>query len=151
MKKISLFLLTLLALLVFLNACLQFKSDKIPSFPSPALEKSVMCERVDVKDDWAHPTDEKVIFVKGEDKRIHSFLSFRNVKDEHVLEWKWYDPQNRVYRSSKRIKIGKKGHYFEKYIAWDVIFLFEEKETGKWKTAIFLDGRLLDTVEFEIR
>jgi len=151
MKKVLSFLFALFPLFFFFDACLQFKPDKIPSLPSPALEKSVLCARIEEKEDWAYPIDEKVIFVKGEDKRIYSFLSFKNVKDEHLLEWKWYDPQNRVYRSSKRIKIGKKGQYFKKYIAWDSIFLFEEKEAGKWRTAIFLDGRLSDTVEFEIR
>jgi hypothetical protein len=151
MKKILLFLFVLLPLFFFFGACLQFKPDKIPSLPSPVLEKSVVCGGIEMKDNWAYPIDEKVIFIKGEDKRIYSFLSFKNVKDVHFLEWKWYDPQNRIYRSGKKIKIGKKRQYFEKYIAWDAIFLFEEKEIGKWRTAIFLDGKLTAIVEFEIR
>ena len=131
MKKVLLFFSALLLLFFFFEACLQFRPDEIPSLPSPVLEKSVLCARVDVQDEWADSIDEKVIFVKGEDKRIYSFLSFKNVKDEHFLEWKWYDPHNRVYRWSERIKIGKKGQYFEKYIAWDSIFLFEE---NVWKS-----------------
>lgn len=151
MRKIILILFTLFPLFFFLDACIQFKSAKIPSLPSPVLEKSVLCGGIEMQDNWAYPTEEKTIFIKRKDKRIYSFLSFKNVKEEHFLEWKWYDPQNNVYRSSKRIKIGEKGQYFERFIAWDSIFLFEEKESGKWKTAIFLDDKLLDMIEFEIR
>jgi len=31
------------------------------------------------------------------------------------------------------------------------IFLFEEKETGKWKITVFLDDKLSAVIEFEIR
>ncbi|MFB0566358.1 MAG: hypothetical protein ACETWK_11875 [Candidatus Aminicenantaceae bacterium] len=104
-----------------------------------------------MKDNWANPADEKVVFIKGEDPRIYSFLSFKNVREEHFLVWKWYDPNNKVYRLTDEIKIGKGNQYFEKFIAWDNIFLFEEKDKGKWKVAIFLDEVLLDTIEFEVK
>jgi len=150
--KILHFILFILFILFFLlSACIQLKPKKIPSFPSPVLDKSIFCERIETEDNWAYPAREKAIFIKGKDKRIYSFLSFKNVKEEHFLEWKWYDPQNKIYRSSRRIKIGEEGKYFEKFIAWDNIFLFEEKESGKWKVAVFLDDKILDVIEFEIK
>ena len=141
----------LLVSFFFITACFQLKPDKPIDLPSTVLERAVLCGKITVKEDWADPSDEKSVFIKGQDTRIYSFLSFKNVREEHSLVWKWYDPYNRVYRSTDKIKIGKGKKHFEKYIAWDNIFLFQEKEVGKWRVAIFLDDVLLETIEFEIK
>ncbi len=150
MKVINIILIVLLILIPF-TSCIQFKPEKIPSISFPVLEKIVLCEHIRKESNWAYPEESKVVFIKGEDKRIFCFLSLKEIKGEHFLEWKWYDPHGKIYRSTKKIKIGKEGQYFEKFIAWDGIFLFEEKEIGKWKVIVFLDNKLLETVEFEIK
>ena len=89
--------------------------------------------------------------MKGKDKRIYCFLTLKTIRSEHFLEWKWYDPDGKLYRSTKKIKIGEKNVIYEKFIAWDGIILFREKKNGKWKIAIFLDNKFLDMTEFEIK
>jgi hypothetical protein len=49
------------------------------------------------------------------------------------------------------ITIGKQGLVFSAYIAWDQIYLFEEKENGTWTVAVFMDDRLLASREFTIQ
>jgi hypothetical protein len=39
----------------------------------------------------------------------------------------------------------------EKYIAWDQIHLFKEKENGTWTVDMFMDDRLLVSKEFVIQ
>lgn len=131
--------------------CAQFKLKEIPKPPPFELESVILCNKIEMKDNWAYPKEEKKVFIKGEDKNIISFVSFKHMKGQHLLQWKWYNPKKEIYRETEEIKIGEGNKYFEKYIAWDRIFLFEEKENGIWTTAIFLDGKLLETVEFEIK
>jgi len=143
--------LILFILLLLLSSCLQFKRESVLHHPSFILERSILCSEIEFKDDWAQPLQEKKTFLKGEDQRVYSFLGFKDVQGEHVLVWKWYDPSQKIYRTTDKIKIGKEGQYFDKYIAWDNLLLFEEKENGKWRVVIFLDDCLLDAREFEIQ
>jgi hypothetical protein len=137
--------------LVLFCACIQFKPEKIPTISVPFIEKIVICTHIKREGNWAYPKGEREAFIKGKDKRIYCFLSIKEIEGEHFLEWKWYDPKNNVYRATKKIKIGEEGQYFEKFVAWDGIFLFKEKESGKWKVAVFLDEKLIEAVEFEIK
>jgi len=143
--------LLLLFILLFLFSCIQFRPEKVPFVSLPLLEKIIVCEKIEKGKNWAYPKDIKNIFVKKKDKRIYCFLSLAKVNGEHFLEWRWYDPEGKLYRSTKKIKIGEKGINYEKFIAWDGIILFREKKNGKWKIAVFLDEKLFGTVEFEIK
>ena len=109
-----------------------------PAF-SLSFSPTFHCRAKNREKNWAYPRDVKTVFVKGKDKRIYCFLTLKTIRSEHFLEWKWYDPDGKLYRSTKKIKIGEKNVIYEKFIAWDGIILFREKKNGKWKIAIFLD------------
>ncbi|MCP2618006.1 hypothetical protein NLC82_01125 [Candidatus Aminicenantes bacterium AC-335-A11] len=141
----------ILLIMSSLLSCIQFKPEKMPLISLPILEEIVVCGKIMKERNWAYPRDIKTVFIKGKDKRIYCFLILKKIEDEHFLEWKWYDPEGKLYRSTERIKIGEKGVIYEKFIAWDGIILFREKKDGKWKIAIFLDNKFLDMIEFEIK
>ena len=119
--------------------------------PEAVLDRMIFCPAVTPKDGWAEPAAEKTVFLKGEGGSVYSFLGFRDLRGAHVLIWKWFGPSQSLYRATDPIPIGADGKAYESYIAWDRIFVSEEKDIGEWTAAVFLDGALLAAKSFEIR
>jgi hypothetical protein len=131
-------------------ACVRFTPPVLDE-PFVVLERAVFCSSLDQKDNWAEPAGEKAIFKKGTDANVYSFLELRDLRGAHTLLWKWYDPSRRLYRETEGIAVGENGKIFDRYIAWDLINVTEGKENGVWTVAVFMDGRLFASKEFEIR
>ncbi len=49
------------------------------------------------------------------------------------------------------LAVGEAGKAFERYVAWDTIFVSDDKEPGTWRVAVFLDERLLVSGRFEVK
>jgi len=47
--------------------------------------------------------------------------------------------------------VGEEGKIFERYIAWDVIYISEDKEKGAWTVAVFMDDKVIAVKDFEIK
>ncbi len=133
-----------------MEACIRFRPTALEE-PTTLLERAVLCNRVDAQNGWAESSPEQKIFTKGKDSRVFYFLELRDIRGEHTLFWKWYDPSRKLFRAAEKISIGEKGKVFEKYIAWDQILVSEEKDSGVWTVAVFLDDKLLASRELEIR
>jgi len=131
--------------------CIRFTPASGLKPPPAILERMVLCASISQKDKWADPLGEKTVFKKGEDANAIAFLSFRDFHGGHTLVWKWYDPARRLYRASDGIAVGEDGKVYEKYIAWDMIYVSGEKADGIWNVAVFMDGILLVSKEFEIK
>lgn len=131
--------------------CIRFTPVSGLKPPPAILDRMVLCAAINQKDNWADPAGEKTVFKKGEDANAISFLNFRDFHGRHTLVWKWYDPARRLYRASDGIAVGEDGKVYEKYIAWDMIYVSEEKADGTWTVAVFMDGILLVSKEFEIK
>jgi hypothetical protein len=69
----------------------------------------------------------------------------------YSLFWKWYAPSRRLYRVTDKISVGEEGKIFERYIAWDVIYVSEDKESGVWTVAVFMDDKVIAVKDFEIK
>jgi hypothetical protein len=141
----------LISVLVGALSCIRFTRSAALQDPAFVLEQGILCADLKMQDDWAEPAEVKTIFRKGTDKNVFSFIRLKSMLGEHKLFWKWYNPARRLYRVTDPITIGKEGQAFEKYIAWDQIYLFEEKENGTWTVAVFMDDRLLVSKEFVIQ
>jgi len=131
--------------------CLRLKRAEALKDPAFVLERHLLCADLKIQAGWAEPSESKSDFKKGSDKNVFSFICLKAMVGEHRLYWKWYDPSRRLYRQTEPITIGKGGQVFETYIAWDQIFLFEEKASGTWTVAVFIDDRLLVSKEFGIQ
>ncbi len=131
--------------------CIRFTPASGLKPPPAILDRMVLCASINQKNNWADPVGEKTVFKKGEDANTISFLNFRDFHGGHTLVWKWYDPARRLYRASDGIAVGEDGKVYEKYIAWDMIYVSEEKADGTWTVAVFMDGILLVSKEFEIK
>lgn len=132
-------------------SCIRLAPRSTVEEPAAVLERHVFAAGLAKTGDWAEPRDEKDVFDKGKDASVFSFLSLKNLQDAHTLAWKWYDPSGRLYRAADPIGIGRPGQLFARYIAWDEIKLFAEKDSGHWTVALYLDGDLALTQSFEIK
>jgi hypothetical protein len=133
------------------GACVRLAPRQAADEPKAAIDRHVFAAAVEKSGDWAEPRDEKDVFIKGRDGAVISFVSLKDLQDEHTLAWKWYDPAGKLYRAPDPIKIGRPGQLFSRYIAWDEIRVFEAQDDGRWTTALFLDGVLALTARFEIK
>ena len=138
-------------LILTAGACIRLIPRQTVEEPAAVIDRHVFAAEVVKAGEWAEPGDEKNVFVKGKDGSVFSFLSLKNVEGEHSLAWKWYDPEGRLYRSPDPIPVGRPGQLFARYIAWDEIRVFEEKDSGRWTVAVFLDGVLALTAHFQIK
>jgi hypothetical protein len=139
-----------LVLAALAAACIRLTPTPVER-PAAALERMIFCPAVTPKDGWAEPAAEKSIYVKSEGGSVYSFLEFRDLRGAHALIWKWFGPSRSLYRATDPVPIGADGKAYDSYIAWDRIFISEEKAAGEWTTAVFLDGTLLAAKTFEIR
>jgi hypothetical protein len=131
-------------------ACVRFAPPALED-PAVVFDRIVFSSGLNQKADWAGPVGEKRRFEKGSDPNVYAFLSFGELRGAHTLSWKWYDPSRRLYRTTDLIDIGEAGKVFERYIAWDVIFVSDDKPNGLWTVAVFMDGRLIGSNDFEIK
>jgi len=145
-ESLGLFILTA----VLISGCIRFRASALVP-PTVVLERAVFCTALDQKNGWAEPIQEKTLFKKGEDSSVYSFLTLKDLQGAHTLFWKWYDSSRRLYRATDKIAIGEEGKVFERYIAWDMVYVSEDKKKGAWTVAIFLDDRLFSAKEFEIK
>ena len=131
-------------------ACVRFVPTALEG-PAVVFDRIVFSAGLDQKDGWAKPAGEKRRFDKGTDPNVYAFLGFGELRGVHTLSWKWYDPSRQLYRTTDPIDIGEAGKVFERYIAWDVIVVLDDKPNGIWTVAVFMDGRLIGSNDFEIK
>jgi hypothetical protein len=132
-------------------ACIRLAPKTGVDPPAAVLDRHVLCGEVIRSGDEAEPSAEKNVFLKGKDEAVCSVLIWKELRGIHTLAWKWFDPSGRLYRASEPIVVGADGRVFDRYIAWDKILIFEEKDAGRWLVAVYLDGRLTGTKEFEVK
>ncbi len=109
-----------------------------------------MSSQIEIKDEWAYPSNRKKLFDNNTDEWVFCFVELRSLASEHSLSWKWYDSKGYLYKESPEIKI-EAGENKKNVIAWDKIKLDEEIESGEWTVVILLDRRPVDKKNFEIR
>jgi hypothetical protein len=141
------FILTALAA----AGCVRLAPRQAVDEPKAFIDRHVFAAAVEKSGEWAEPRDEKDVFVKGRDASVFSFVSLKDLQDEHTLAWKWYDPAGRLYRSTDPIKIGLADRLFARYIAWDEIRVFAEQDDGRWTLVVYLDGAVALSARFEIK
>ena len=137
-------------LFLFHSACVRFVPPALAD-PAVVFDRIVLSSGLNQKADWAEPVGEKTRFEKGADPSVYAFLSFGEVRGAHALLWKWYDPSRNLYRATEAIGLGAEGRVHDRYIAWDVITISDDKPTGQWTVAVFLDGDLIASKDFEIK
>jgi hypothetical protein len=146
LRRYALFLAAMMA-----AACIRLAPQTAVEEPAAVIDRLVFAAEVAKSGEWAEPRGEKNVFVKGSDAAVFSFLSLKDLAGEHTLAWKWYAPSGRLYRAPEPIAVGRPGQLFARYIAWDEIRLFAERDIGRWTVAIFLDGALALTAGFAIK
>jgi hypothetical protein len=131
--------------------CFRILPKDRAGLPAAAIYRHVLCATVEVRGDWAEPSPDVPSFQIGRHEAVHSFLELRDLRGRHEVQWKWYDPARRLFRSSEPVAVGQEGQTFARYIAWDRLRLDSDREPGMWTVAVFTDDRLAGSRTFEVR
>jgi hypothetical protein len=132
------------------GGCIRLKPAVLEQ-PKAILGSMIFCSSVEQKEGWAKPSAEQTAFSRDSDSSVYAFLGFRDLRGTHTLLWKWFDPGRKLYRATEPIALGEESKAFESYFAWDRIFASEDKRSGTWTVAVFLDNKLLAVKSFEIK
>jgi len=147
MRASALFLAVIMA-----AACLRLAPRPVVDEPQAVIDRHVFAAGVDRTGDWAVPRGEKSVFLENGDAGVASFLSLKNLRDEHTLTWTWYGPGGQLHRETGPIMIGRPGLVFDRYVAWDEIgFSDVPGLRGRWTVVVRLDGAAAVTARFEVR
>lgn len=135
-------------LLLFLFSC--SKKIHILDEIQPIYWKSILSSGIEIKNEWAYPSDRKNSFQINKDEWVYCLVELKNLNSVHSLSWAWFNSKGELYRKSPEIKI-EAGENKKNIVAWDKISLSEELEKGRWWVVIFFDGKSVDKKEFEIK
>jgi len=90
----------------------------------------------------------------SQDPAVIAHVKFANVSGKHNVQWRWYDPEGKLYYKTQQHKIGPaKGYIVDEASTWHKISIKDEKaaqSSGSWKVEIHFDGALVASQRFEI-
>jgi hypothetical protein len=148
MNRIIYWALYFLAISLMIS-CVSFKIQP-PADPENQVEALVLCKRIEQKDGLIFPGASLVEFEPG-DGSIHCYVRLKNVSQTIRLKWKWYAPDERLYRETKEVIVNRDVIYLETVTAYDHIELkHQEYEEGRWAVAVLLDGQLIGRRTFQV-
>jgi hypothetical protein len=85
------------------------------------------------------------------DRHVTAFVRFEHVLKAHRLQWRWYDPDGKLYTQSSDLLVTPTGRYHETYTGAHSILLDGERAMllpGTWKVVVFLDGVIAASTDF---
>jgi len=89
-----------------------------------------------------------------QDPAVIAHVKFVNVSGKHNVQWRWYDPEGKLYYKTQQYKIGPaNGYLVDEASTWHKISIKDEKAaqfSGRWKVEIHFDGALVESKRFEI-
>jgi len=121
----------------------------------PPLLDHTMCKDVQPDYPW-DPIEPTYTFSRFDLKSV-SWLKFGPVYKSHQVEWKWYDPKGKLYRTASYTIPDPKAQgedYWEWYKTWDWIRIngYEPmRKPGTWQVRIYIDGEFILTERFTIK
>jgi hypothetical protein len=114
--------------------------------------QAVTCKSVRDAGELLEPVDVGKTFLTA-DKQVTSFVRFQHVLKPHKIQWRWYDPEGKLYTQSSELPVTLRGKYHEFFTGAHSILIQGEKATllpGQWKVVVVLDGVIAASMEFTL-
>ena len=130
------------------------KSDKESNkdvLPMRVLE-AVTCRSVQDGAELLEAVNPAETFSTSE-KQVTSFVRFQHVFKPHKIQWRWYDPDGKLYTQSSELAVTLNGKYHEYFTGAHSILIQGEKAAGlpgQWKVVVFLDGVIAGSTNFTL-
>jgi hypothetical protein len=138
-----------LALCLVFNCCISFKVRPL-ALPENLEAQITLCRKIDESGELLRPLEITSEF-SAEIDYIFCFLELMNVQGEIRLKWKWFSPDNMLFRESKEAVVNKAGNLLESVTAYDKISVnFEDEVFGEWIVIVLLNDSLIARKSFII-
>jgi hypothetical protein len=138
-----------LILIVSLSGCISFKIDSLPD-PARVVKQVTLSRAIDESRELLEPGQIASEFKAGSDT-VYCFVHIEEVAKRFSLRWKWYTPENVLFKESQEAVINQEETYLEAVTAYDRITPESRPELyGQWSVAIFVDEVLLTRLFFRL-
>ena len=135
--------------LVSLSGCISFKIDPLPD-PARVVKQVTLSRSMDESRELLEPGQNSSEFKAGVDT-VYCFVHIEEVSQKFSLKWKWYTPENVLFKESQEAVINQEKTYLEAVTAYDRIMPESRTELfGQWSVAIFVDDVLLTRLIFTL-
>jgi len=130
--------------------CVSFRIK--PIFPKDNyVDLMVTCQKIK-EGELLYPEEITSKFNLKESK-IFCFVRIKNVNETIKLQWKWYKPDEKLFRISPLLIVNHEMKELEEVTVYDELSISEENSNslkGKWIVAFFINDVLKGTVQFEL-
>ena len=138
-----------LIFIVSLSGCISFKIAPLPD-PARVVKQVTLSNVIDESRELLEPGQTTSEFKAGSDT-VYCFVYIEEVAQRLSLRWKWYTPENMLYKESQEAVINQEETYLEAVTAYDRIIPESRPELhGLWSVAIFVDDVLLTRLFFTL-
>jgi len=143
--------LFLVVFILLISSCASQKN--LQETPPFRVEKTTLAKGIDESgaDDLLISPSSKF---SADDPAIIAHVKFANVSGKHKVQWKWYDPDGKLYYQTDKYQIGpSKGYIVDEATTWHKISIKDEKASlfpGSWRVELYFDGDLIASKQFEI-
>jgi hypothetical protein len=135
---------------LLVGGCISFKIAPRPE-PEQLVETLVLCKRVLPDGELLAPADVTTDFVL-ENSDVHCFVEIKNVGQIMTLKWKWYAPDETLFKETVDVLVNENEAYLEAVTAYDKLdILQEEGFKGLWVVVILINGELAGRRTFNVR
>ena len=131
------------------SSCISFKVEPLPD-PSLIVKEATLCREIDESRELLEPGEAFTDFRAGKDPVI-CFLHMKDVAQRVRLKWKWYAPDNTLYKESDEVVVNEDEVYLEAVTAYDMISPDSPaEEQGSWSVAVLANDVLLVRFTFRV-
>ncbi len=145
LRRAILLYLTFLLLL----GCVSLKIE-IPQEPDGIVEYVSQVKKIAPEPDFSREIKSETIL--RSDERIYVIIKVLNLETRSTLRWYWFDPANRLVKTSEEMVVNQEKKFLEYFVAWDSLgnSHFKSKD-GTWTVVVRLDGNYLTEKTFAIK
>lgn len=136
-------------LILALGNCISLKINPLP-LPENMIEEIALCRKIDDSGELLKPLEITTDF-RQDIEYVICFVSLRDVSQEIRLKWKWYSPDQELFKESKEVTVNKNVKFLEYVTAYDRITPGEEpKALGRWVVVVFMNDELIASKAFKV-
>lgn len=132
------------------GGCVSLKIVPRPE-PEQLVETLVLCKRVLSDGELLAPADITTDFAM-DDSGVICFVELKNVSQAMTLKWKWYSPEESLFKETVDVLVNESHLYLKVVTAYDKLDMQQEGSfDGHWVVVVLINGELAGRRTFIIR